>query len=487
MWRAWLLALAGCAQLFGLDHPQRGAVGDGPLGGTATIGGTVSGLQGTGLVLQDDGGDDKPIAADGAFTFATPLVVGTPYAVTVSQQPANPLQSCVVSNGIGTASGDVTDVAVTCATPSFAIGGSVVGLANPGLSLHNAGTNEDLSVASGATSFTFATKMPSGAGYNVTIGAQPGGGQTCSLFGGQGTVGTGDITSIVVNCAANQYIVYGNVSGLQGTVVLKDTNTNPANSDTASLNANGSFAFTKTIVTGETYAVSVMTNPTYNAATGSLSQTCVPSNSSGTAPSVNPVAVSCMTNTFTIGGNVSGLMGSVVLQNNAANDLTVTSSGAFTFTTKIASGSTYAVTVKTQPPMQMCTVASGSGTVTSANITNVAVACAYVDPGIKCGNTFCNPASEGCCDPTGTAHCSAQAQCGSLWLPCDDDADCPAGKVCCAIENGTHTRVKDSNCTDPGLCSDANSQLVLCDPNNPMCPTGMCQPFDLLTGYYACQ
>lgn len=82
---------------------------------------------------------------------------------------------------------------------------------------------------------------------------------------------------------------------------------------------------------------------------------------------------------FTIGGNVTGLTGSgLVLQNNGGNDLTVQSAGAFTFSTALATGAAYAVTVKTQPsggPAQNCTVTSGSGTVGTAAVTTVNVTC----------------------------------------------------------------------------------------------------------------
>ena len=73
--------------------------------------------------------------------------------------------------------------------------------------------------------------------------------------------------------------------------------------------------------------------------------------------------------TFTVGGSVSGLSGSVVLQDNGADNLTVTANGPFTFATGLASGAAYAVTVKTQPAGQTCTVANGSGTMGSANVT----------------------------------------------------------------------------------------------------------------------
>jgi 6-phosphogluconolactonase (cycloisomerase 2 family) len=84
---------------------------------------------------------------------------------------------------------------------------------------------------------------------------------------------------------------------------------------------------------------------------------------------------------FSIGGNVTGLdstAAGLVLQNNAGNDLTIAANGAFTFSTAIATGAAYAVTVKTQPnlgPLQNCSVTNGAGTVAGAAVTNVAVAC----------------------------------------------------------------------------------------------------------------
>lgn len=79
---------------------------------------------------------------------------------------------------------------------------------------------------------------------------------------------------------------------------------------------------------------------------------------------------------YTVGGTVSGLSGTVVLQDNGGDDLSVGASGGFTFATGLATGAAYSVTVKTSPAGQTCTVANGSGTVSSANITNVAVTCA---------------------------------------------------------------------------------------------------------------
>jgi len=80
-----------------------------------SVGGTVSGLEGSGLVLQNNGGDDLAISGNGSFTFATALADGSDYAVSVRTQPGAPAQQCTVSNGTGTISGAaVTDVGVNC-------------------------------------------------------------------------------------------------------------------------------------------------------------------------------------------------------------------------------------------------------------------------------------------------------------------------------------------------------------------------------------
>ena len=78
---------------------------------------------------------------------------------------------------------------------------------------------------------------------------------------------------------------------------------------------------------------------------------------------------------YSIGGTVSGLTGSLVLQNNGGDNLTISANGPFTFATNVASGSAYNVTVLTQPAGQYCTVNGGRGQVSSASVTNVTVAC----------------------------------------------------------------------------------------------------------------
>lgn len=81
--------------------------------GPFTIGGTVSGLSGTGLVLQNNGGDNLAVAANAtSFNFAAAVANGTAYSVGVLTQPTG--QTCSVQNGSGTASANVSNVAVAC-------------------------------------------------------------------------------------------------------------------------------------------------------------------------------------------------------------------------------------------------------------------------------------------------------------------------------------------------------------------------------------
>jgi N-acetylneuraminic acid mutarotase len=83
---------------------------------TYFIGGTVVNLasSGGGLVLQNNGGDNLLVNANGSFRFPTSLASGSSYTVTVLTQPSSPVQTCGVTSGAGTAITEVTDVKVDC-------------------------------------------------------------------------------------------------------------------------------------------------------------------------------------------------------------------------------------------------------------------------------------------------------------------------------------------------------------------------------------
>jgi len=268
----------------GSSGPSSGTTPPVPV--TFTIGGTVSGLVGSGLVLQDNSGNNLPVSASQtSFTFTTPITSGDTYQVTVLTQPSSPAQTCAVTAaGPAPASANVTNVQVACSTLTFTIGGTISNLLGGGLVLQD------------------------NSGNNLTIGAN----QT-------------------------------------------------------------SFSFTTPIVSGGTYNVTVLTQPS------SPAQNCIASTGAGTATAnVNNVEIACTTVTYTIGGTVTGLAGSgLVLQDNLTNNLTVAAGAtSFTFGAQIPSGGVYGVTVLTEPssPAQTCGVKNRLGTA-NANITNLQITC----------------------------------------------------------------------------------------------------------------
>jgi len=79
--------------------------------------------------------------------------------------------------------------------------------------------------------------------------------------------------------------------------------------------------------------------------------------------------------TYSVGGTVAGLSGSVTLQNNVGDDLTLNSNDGFTFATELDDGTDYSVSVLTQPSGQTCSVSNGSGTISGEDVTNVTIDC----------------------------------------------------------------------------------------------------------------
>lgn len=81
------------------------------------------------------------------------------------------------------------------------------------------------------------------------------------------------------------------------------------------------------------------------------------------------------TSTFSLGGTITGFTtGTLVLQNNNTNDLTLSSVGNYSFS-GLASGATYSISVKSHPTGFACTITNATGTLT-ANVTNANITCA---------------------------------------------------------------------------------------------------------------
>jgi len=192
-----LLMLCMAAVTAGCGGDSGSSSGTGDSGGTTyTVGGTVSGLAaGTFVVLQDNGGDDLTVTADGPFTFSTALADGAGYHVTVSVQP--PDQTCTASGNTGNISdADVTGVSVTCSVDTYTVGGTVTGL-NGTIVLQNNGS-DDLTIRADGP-FTFATPVADRADYSVTVKTRPPI-QTCTVTGGGGSINRADVTDVSVDC-----------------------------------------------------------------------------------------------------------------------------------------------------------------------------------------------------------------------------------------------------------------------------------------------
>jgi len=275
--------------------------------------------------------------------------------------------------------------------PGYTIGGAVSGL-NGALILQN--SNGDTKTIKADGSFTLDMPVIESGSYAVTVQTQPAG-QSCTITGGSGTA-TAYVTDISVSCSGNSataYTIGGTVSGLTGTLELLNSN----GDKTPGLTSNGAFSFTASMAQGAAYAVSVSQQPT--------GQTCTVSNGSGTATAtVSNVSVSCVTSTYTIGGKVSGLTGTLVLQNNGVNNLSLTVNGNFTFPTPVAYKGAYAVTVLTQPAGQACTITDSlrgttSGTAT-ANVSTITVSCKSI---VSTATTVAGSGTAGSTDGTGVA------------------------------------------------------------------------------------
>ncbi|MEO8801978.1 MAG: Ig-like domain-containing protein [Rudaea sp.] len=356
-----------------------------PLCGVApsTIGGSISGLTGT-VQLKLDGTtptstQTQSFSANGSFTFSTALSAGSNWTVSVATQPTG--QTCTVTNGTGTnLLANVTTVKVACTTNTYTIGGSISGLTGS-VQLKLAGTSPTSTQtqtfpANG--SVTFSTALSAGSNWTVSVTTQPTG-QTCTVTNGTGTNLLTNVTTVKVACTTNTYTIGGSISGLTGSVQLKLDGTSPTSTQSQTFSANGSFTFSTALTSGSNWSVSVATQPT--------GQTCVVANGTGTnlLANVTTVTVACTTNTYTIGGSISGLTGSVQLKLDGTSPTSTqlqafSANGSFTFSTGLTAGSNWTVSVATQPTGQTCVVANGADTNLLANVTTVTVACADNPP-----------------------------------------------------------------------------------------------------------
>lgn len=326
--------------------------------------GSISGLNGSGLVLAN--GTDTLAVNSGAtnFTMPNPVAYTSSYVVTVQTQPAG--LACAVGNGTGTMPASaVTNVAITCTDQPFSLGGTISGLGNnAGLTLTNG--SDTLAVAAASSSFTMPTPVAFGSPYSVAVQTAPAG-LTCTASNASGTMPARNVASVVITCSDQSYTVGGTISGLtsSGMVLVNGSDTLAVNSGASSFTMPTAVAYTSA------YAVTVQTQPT--------GLTCSVSNATGTMGSaaITNIAVTCSANTYTVGGTISGLTASGLVLLDNGGDATTLSAHAthFTMNTGVAYGGAYAITVQTPPTGLVCSVSNATATVGAADVTSVSIAC----------------------------------------------------------------------------------------------------------------
>src|SRR5437667_252107 len=314
-----------------------------------TISVAVTGLTGT-LVVQDSKAETLSFTTNTTQTFPTAYASGSSYTVSVQTQPSG--QTCTLSsNATGTITANTT-VTATCTNnvSNFTMSVAVTGLIGTLVVQDN---NSDSLTFSTNNTQTFAKTYASGATYSVTIQTQPSG-QTCTLSSNA----TGTITAnttVTATCVSN-FTLSVAVTGLTGTLVVQDNQ-----SDSLTFTTNNTQAFAKTYASGASYTVTIQTQPS--------GQTCtLSSNATGTITANTPVTATCVSN-FTLSVAVTGLTGTLVVQDSQSDSLPITTNNTQTFTTTYASGSSYSVTIQTQPSGQTCTLSSNATGTITANTT----------------------------------------------------------------------------------------------------------------------
>lgn len=163
-------------------------------------------------------------------------------------------------------------------------------------------------------------------------------------------------------------------NGLALTTNGQTTSVAPPPTITTDANATAAYSFPKQLEYGEEYDVTISTQPAH--------QTCTVNgyyqrDTAGRLASID-IPVSCIMNSYLIGGTISGLTADGLSLTNGSGGGTFTAAnGASTFTmpASVVYGTTYGVTVLTQPTGLFCSVANGAGTMGDAAVTSIAVTC----------------------------------------------------------------------------------------------------------------
>jgi hypothetical protein len=150
-----------------------------------------------------------------------------------------------------------------------------------------------------------------------------------------------------------------------------------------------SFTMPTAVAYGSSYTVTVAAQPT--------GLTCDVANGTGTmaADAVTDIAVTCIAQSPTVSGSVSGLGSAtgLVLVNGIDTYSVPAGATSFTFDAPVSPGSAYEVRVQSQPIGKTCSASNGPGTMPTHDVTDVSITCS--DQGYSLGGTITGLSANG--------------------------------------------------------------------------------------------
>ena len=202
------VSFQNCVQVAGGVDASANVNGGTGNGTTYSVGGTITGLSTSGLIL-DLGVDGvlveslTMIPTATSFTFTAAVPDQSTVSVTIGSQPAG--QTCSVTNGGGIISGaDKTNVQITCSA-YVTLSGTVTGLPlNATLTVTESVTNQTFPVTgSGTSADTYSFSMPNGS-YNLSVTQPTSPAMTCTHTTGStaviGTISGANVTNVNFDC-----------------------------------------------------------------------------------------------------------------------------------------------------------------------------------------------------------------------------------------------------------------------------------------------
>ncbi len=261
----------------------------------------------------------------------------------------------------------------------YPIGGTISGLTTNGLVLQNNGA-DNLTVASGATSFQFSTPVAFGGSYNVTVQQQPTG-LTCTVGNGSGSYVMANVTNVSITChAPTAYVT--NLS--DNTVSICPVNSDGSLGACTTSTGNGTFSYPEgmTINPARTFAYVVNNNTSTISicpvnSDGSLG-TCTTSTGNGTFSLPNGISLNS-SGTFAYVGNAStstisicpvnsdGSLGTCTTSSgngtfNGPNAVVINPAGTFIYVPNFNVSTVSICSVNSDGSLSTCTPSSGNGT-----------------------------------------------------------------------------------------------------------------------------